>query len=120
MGCVDYRDDHLKQSKVWPSFVVVAVLELSSSFSEGGGGMASLTLLIIKLQIVFCCGGLHSGGATPHLHTATLIQKPPVDLSDGVGEHHGGVTITAASEPSAYFLHGGVPHVDTLYAVASP
>ena len=120
MGCVDYRDDHLKQSKVWPSFVVVAVLELSSSFIEGGGGMASLTLLIIKLRIVFCCGGLHSGGATPHLHTATLIQKSPADLGHGVGQHHGGETATQASEPNTYGVQGGVTHVDTLKATAFP
>ena len=33
--------------------------------------VATLTLLFINLCNVFFCGSLHSGGATPHLHTAT-------------------------------------------------
>ena len=45
--------------------------------------------ITVKLFAVFCCGGLHSGGVTSHLHTATLIQKILAHLSDGVGEHHG-------------------------------
>ena len=62
----------------------------------------------------FYCRGLHSGGATRHLHTATPIQKQLTYLSDGVREHHGGETAAVGSESIAYCEEGGVPHVHTL------
>ena len=40
---------------------------------------------IFEPSVVICCGGLHSGGSTRHLHTPTKRQKPAADLSYGVG-----------------------------------
>ena len=68
----------------------------------------------VNICVMFFYGGLHSGGCTRHLHTATIIQKLVADLSDSVGEHQGGETITVRKAFFAYSVQGGVPHVDTL------
>ena len=89
------------------SSLSVSSVENSSCFSEKNKCLSSFFS-------VFCHHGLHSGGVTRHLHMATPIQKPSPHLSDGVGEHHGGESMTSVSEVFSYFVQGGVPHVHTL------
>ena len=62
-----------------------------------------------------CYDVFYNSRSTRHVHTATPIQKPPLaEPSDGVGEHHGGETITVETERSTYCVQGCMPHVHTL------